>query len=341
MFIDLLLVAILIQLGATVLGLAAAFALWRYSARRANSGFIRTSVRTVMRVAAAVLLFALVAGYTRKIFDTENDNDEDESAEEVAEGSVNFESADLDLAAGDAIALTRLVLELRTTEDSAQAQRLADSTAHILRRAGARGSQLDGLREAAHEMLGSNDNAPAHAAIDRAFGVARPLAADTAALAYAAALQRGDRVAAETLRVELRNAVAGPELSNRDRTISGLQRQVRQLENEAERRERRGGVRAFVGGAADDLGLGFGWLALYFTASLALMGGQTPGKRALHIRVMRLDAKPVTWWIAFERFGGYAASATLGLLGFLQILWDRNRQGLHDKAVETVVIKTR
>ena len=44
-------------------------------------------------------------------------------------------------------------------------------------------------------------------------------------------------------------------------------------------------------------------------------------------------------WIAFERFGGYAASATLGLLGFLQILWDRNRQGLHDKAAGTAVLR--
>ena len=32
----------------------------------------------------------------------------------------------------------------------------------------------------------------------------------------------------------------------------------------------------------------------------------------------------------------YALS--VGLLGFVQILWDRNRQGLHDKACETVVV---
>jgi uncharacterized RDD family membrane protein YckC len=57
------------------------------------------------------------------------------------------------------------------------------------------------------------------------------------------------------------------------------------------------------------------------------------------IRVIRLDGKPLGWWRSFERFGGYAASLSTGLLGFLQILWDRNRQGLHDKAVETVVIR--
>jgi uncharacterized RDD family membrane protein YckC len=59
------------------------------------------------------------------------------------------------------------------------------------------------------------------------------------------------------------------------------------------------------------------------------------------IRVIRLDGKPLGWWISFERFGGYAASFSVGLLGFLQILWDRNRQGLHDKACETVVVYER
>ena len=69
------------------------------------------------------------------------------------------------------------------------------------------------------------------------------------------------------------------------------------------------------------------------------MNGQTPGKRLAGLRVIRLDGKPLGWWIAFERFGGYAASFSVGLLGFAQILWDRNRQGLHDKACETVVIR--
>jgi len=58
------------------------------------------------------------------------------------------------------------------------------------------------------------------------------------------------------------------------------------------------------------------------------------------IRVIRLDARPVGWWLAFERFGSYFASFSTGLLGFAQIFWDRNRQALHDKAVETVVIRT-
>ena len=99
------------------------------------------------------------------------------------------------------------------------------------------------------------------------------------------------------------------------------------------------GFRDFLGGLFDDLGLGFGWAAVYFTGFLSMMRGQTPGKRFAGIRVIRLDGKPLGWWIAFERFGGYAASFSVGLLGFIQILWDRNRQGLHDKACETVVVR--
>jgi hypothetical protein len=106
----------------------------------------------------------------------------------------------------------------------------------------------------------------------------------------------------------------------------------------AESRER-GGIRRFIAGFADDLGVGFGWFALYFTTCLVFMKGQTPGKRLMRTRVIRLDGKPIGWWLAFERFGGYAASFSTGLLGFAQILWDRNRQGLHDKAADTVVIQ--
>ncbi len=54
---------------------------------------------------------------------------------------------------------------------------------------------------------------------------------------------------------------------------------------------------------------------------------------------MKLDGNAISYWVAFERFGGYAASLFTGMEGFLRILWDRNRQGLEDKLAETVVIR--
>jgi hypothetical protein len=342
MMIDLILVAFLTKLGATVLGLVAAVVLWRFSGKRTTDGFIRQSVRFALRAAAAIVVFIIVMSGTGEIIRRQGDNDDEEDTEQTAENSgERFDTGELQLSARDGIALTRVFLSLRGATDSLQAQRLADSTVNLLRHAGADDEQVAGMREAAHEFVGE-DNVRVHEAIDRSFGKRRKApATDSVALAYAAALESGDSVAAESLRVNLRNVVAGSELRERDRRISSLQTEVTELQRDLRRHERRGGIRAFVAGAADDLGLGIGWLALYFTAFLALMRGQTPGKRLFGIKVMRLDAKPISWWIAFERFGGYAASATLGLLGFLQILWDRNRQGLHDKAVETVVIRDR
>lgn len=131
-------------------------------------------------------------------------------------------------------------------------------------------------------------------------------------------------------------AVAGDSLERLARQIHALRAERRRLRSELE--EEPSVLRAATG-FADDLGLGLGWAALYFSVSLTLWRGRTPGKRLFGIRVLQLDGRPVTWWTAFGRFGGYAAGLATGLVGFLQILWDRNRQGLHDKIAETVVVR--
>jgi hypothetical protein len=123
------------------------------------------------------------------------------------------------------------------------------------------------------------------------------------------------------------------ELVDENRRLRG------QIRAERQRADEGGGILRWFGNALDDLGIGFGWGALYFTTFTVLGRGQTPGKRLLGIRVIRLDGRPVGWWLSFERFGSYFASFSTGLLGFAQIFWDRNRQALHDKAVETVVIR--
>ncbi|MCG8374775.1 MAG: RDD family protein, partial [Balneolales bacterium] len=89
------------------------------------------------------------------------------------------------------------------------------------------------------------------------------------------------------------------------------------------------------------LGLSLGWVGIYFVASIAFFRGQTLGKRLLKIRVIRLNNKPISIFFSFERFGGYAAGIATGLLGFFQIFWDVNRQGIHDKIAGTVVIDLR
>jgi hypothetical protein len=117
------------------------------------------------------------------------------------------------------------------------------------------------------------------------------------------------------------------------RTESQLDSTREQLGNQADR-SIFGTLRGFV----DELSFGFGWWTLYLTVFLSWWKGQTVGKRLMGIRVVRLDGEPITWWVAFERVGGYAAGFATGLLGFAQVFWDANRQGIHDRIVGTVVI---
>lgn len=96
-------------------------------------------------------------------------------------------------------------------------------------------------------------------------------------------------------------------------------------------------VKAFM----SDMGLGFGWAALYFSVFVSWFNGQTIGKMLFRIKVVKIDAKALTFWESFERYGGYSAGLATGLMGFLQITWDPNRQAIHDKISETVVIDLR
>ncbi len=135
-------------------------------------------------------------------------------------------------------------------------------------------------------------------------------------------------------------------------TLLTLEGRIEDLENEVASRQRAldqvsedladatgGGLFGWVRTLADQLGFGFGWAALYMTVFLSWWKGQTVGKRFMGIRVVRLDGEPITWWVAFERAGGYAAGVATGLLGFAQVWWDANRQAIHDRIVGTVVVR--
>ncbi|MCW8092445.1 RDD family protein [Alteromonas sp. ASW11-130] len=100
-------------------------------------------------------------------------------------------------------------------------------------------------------------------------------------------------------------------------------------------------VIGWIKGISADLGLGFGWAALYFSVFTAWWGGITPGKKLFGLRVVKLDNSQLTLWESFGRYGGYGAGFATGLLGFLQIYWDPNRQAIQDKISETLVIDTR
>jgi uncharacterized RDD family membrane protein YckC len=67
--------------------------------------------------------------------------------------------------------------------------------------------------------------------------------------------------------------------------------------------------------------------------------GQTPGKMALGIKVIRTDSSPVKWQCALCRFLGYIVSAVTLFIGFIWVAFDGRKQGIHDKIADTYVVK--
>jgi uncharacterized RDD family membrane protein YckC len=69
--------------------------------------------------------------------------------------------------------------------------------------------------------------------------------------------------------------------------------------------------------------------------------GQTPGKMLLGVRVIQATGEEMTFGISFLRWAGYLISFVFWGIGFLWVMFDREKQGWHDKIAGTVVIRTR
>jgi uncharacterized RDD family membrane protein YckC len=88
-------------------------------------------------------------------------------------------------------------------------------------------------------------------------------------------------------------------------------------------------------GLFQEIVLGYLFFVLFFH-----FNGRTPGKRLLRLKVIDLKGrKRLGWYQSFERAHGYAASALIGSLAFLQVLWDAKGLTMHDKIAGTTVIK--
>jgi predicted Zn finger-like uncharacterized protein len=76
--------------------------------------------------------------------------------------------------------------------------------------------------------------------------------------------------------------------------------------------------------------------AVFFTGYC----GQTPGKMAVRIKVVRSDLTPIGYGRAVLRevFGKFISTILLGI-GYLMVAFDSRKQGLHDKIADTCVIK--
>lgn len=93
--------------------------------------------------------------------------------------------------------------------------------------------------------------------------------------------------------------------------------------------------------ALEDVGVSLGWGIVYFSLLPVWWNGQTVGKRLFKLRTVELTGQPLTVMRSLRRYGGYAAGMATGGLGFLQALWDANRQGVQDRVAHTVVVDLR
>jgi uncharacterized RDD family membrane protein YckC len=84
--------------------------------------------------------------------------------------------------------------------------------------------------------------------------------------------------------------------------------------------------------------VGFAVVILYFGITTYLGEGATLGKRLLGIRVVSLVHSRLSLWHCIERALGYAASSLEAGFGFLQYFKHPNRQTVHDRIAETIVI---
>jgi len=93
----------------------------------------------------------------------------------------------------------------------------------------------------------------------------------------------------------------------------------------------------------EPLGTGiFYWLCfgiIYFIGFWAWRG-QTPGKMILKIKIVKSDGSPIDIGRAILRYIGYLVSTVIAFIGHFIIIWDRKKQGLHDKIAGTYVVNT-
>jgi RDD family len=82
-------------------------------------------------------------------------------------------------------------------------------------------------------------------------------------------------------------------------------------------------------------------IVLYFGLCTYFTNGKTIGKWMLRIRVVSLTQQRVSLWQSMERALGYGASALEAGFGFLQFFINRNRQCVHDRIAETIVVDER
>ena len=80
-------------------------------------------------------------------------------------------------------------------------------------------------------------------------------------------------------------------------------------------------------------------ICFLFYGGFWVRGGQTLGMRTWRIKLVRQDGGPITWTIALKRFVSALFSLLCLGLGFLWVLYDRDKLAWHDRLSGTRLIR--
>jgi uncharacterized RDD family membrane protein YckC len=80
------------------------------------------------------------------------------------------------------------------------------------------------------------------------------------------------------------------------------------------------------------------FLVIYAALACYWGNGRTPGKWVARTRIVSLTHSRMGLWQSIERALGYGASFLEGGFGFFQYFIHRNRQTVHDRIAETIVV---
>ena len=327
LMLDLLLIFFVQLLGWRVLGGVAALMLFRMATRRPD-GTAGGPARKVALGCAGTLVLVVAVGLTSVIPIAINRILPGDGAVPAAVGGEGEVSAgELLRGALQGIAGAR---DLATAENEDEALEAALVLGQAMVATGiGREEILATIESLVEDNTDFNGAALARRVDDTLFGEA-PGAGVLADAAAEAALPPADVALRDTI-AELRDRLAESESD-----LSESRDETREALAEAEAPST---LFTWIRDAADEAGLIFGWGTVYLTLFLALWQGRTPGKKVMGLRVVRLNGQPIGLYLSLERAGGYAAGVATGLLGFAQLWWDPNRQAIHDKIAETVVIR--
>ena len=78
---------------------------------------------------------------------------------------------------------------------------------------------------------------------------------------------------------------------------------------------------------------------IYYWYFLTQNNGQTPGKKIMGVRVVKVNGQPLNATDAVIRYIGYYIDSFFIMLGWIWAIFDRDSQAWHDKLAGTVVVR--